>query len=280
MDTEIYIQLLRKTLKPGDTVVYGNPQVSGIFIGFEKIWYGRLANPGCVPGLYWDRNKVILTAQPDTKEGVSTAEHFQIPTKDIAFQDPSVLIERKKELKVDWPEIELSDDLLSEGLPETKFIEGDIVTLIDKKHSSYKESKDLYRNQYTVYRVNYDAAAFGKPITYRLRAGKVQFNAEEDQLQIAAQGPIRIFYASEGVQLHWKSLKDEAEFYLLMGRYNRLFNLENFSYKWSLKEAKNQVLNHKGDGILKIEDSFAVVQFKDREIGNQVSCESDLILDI
>jgi hypothetical protein len=281
MDTEIYVQLMRKTLKPGDTVVYGNPQVSGVFMGYAKIWYGRLANPGCAPGLYWDRNNAILTAQPNTSSGeLPAATHFQISTKDISFQDPVVPIEREKLLSANWHEIDFSEDLISQGLPETKFMEGDIVTL-DATHPKYvaAAAKDLYKNQYTIYRVYYDAAAEGNP-SYRLRAGKVQFNAGENQLQLAAQGPIRIFYASEAVQLHWKSLKDEAEFYLLLGRYTRLFNEKEFSYKWNLKDAQQQVLNRKGDGILKAGDSFSVVQFKDREIGSQVSCEPDLILDI
>jgi hypothetical protein len=294
MDTEIYVQLLRKTLKPGDTMVYGSPEVryglsgvqredalTGVFTRFEKIWYGRLANPGCVPGLYWDRNNVILTAQPNAPvDGDSPVTHFQMPTKDVVYQDSTIPIERKKLLGSNWHEIDLNEDLITQGLPETKFMEGDIVTLTDIKHPNYvAAAKDLYKNQYTIYRTYYDAAAAGNP-SYRLRAGKVQFNAEEEQLQLAAQGPIRIFYASEAVQLHWKSLKDEAEFYLLLGRFTRLFNTEAFSYKWILKDAQQQVFNRKGDGILKIGDSFSVVQFKDREIGSQVSCESDLILDI
>lgn len=264
MDEEIYIQLLRQIIKPNDEVTVVDQKLDGIFIGHPNIWYGRLSNPGCSPGLYLDRNLSIIKV--DNKDLI-------VKTANLAFKNQSILEERINKLLGNWNEIDFSKDFLNSKLPETPFFEGDVVLLIDEKHPNFN-------SQYTVYRIYYDNIISGASPHYRLRAGKVQFDVNEDQIRFLAEGPIRIFYSADAFKLNWKSLKDEAEFYLLLGRFKRLFNTKEFSYKWTLEDAKSSIQNQLGDGILKQGDGFAVVNFSDKEIGDQVKCNPDLILDI
>lgn len=268
MDDEIYIQALRKTLQLGDHILCNNQQ-EATFLRFGTVWYGRLANPGCIPGLYLDRNTIIASIGEN---------ELSIKTKDISYKNSDLLYQRCKLLPPNWQQIDLKDDAISLSLPLTEFVEGDIALLTDASHPTYN-SEDDYKNQYTVYRINYDSANQGSP-KYRLRAGKAQIDADESQLVLAARGPISIFYSNENTQLRWKSLKDEAEFYLLLGRYTRLFNLNQMSYKWHLAEARQQISGGNGDGVLQMKDHYYVVKYLDREIGIQVSCSPELILDI
>lgn len=270
MDQEVYTQLLRQVLKLNDVVMVNIKGLDelGLFIKHPNIWYGRLANPGTGPGLFLNRSL------SEIKIGDKIVI---VKTSDISFKDKDLFEERKNLLPQNWFEIDLTKDYLNSEVPQTTFIESDVVSLSDSTHPNFQDNSS---NQYTIYRIFYDNIVSKTTPHYRLRAGKIQFDVNEDQIRFLAEGPIRIFYESEIFKLNWRSLKDEAEFYLLLGRFKRVFNQKKFSYKWSLEDAQYAVQNQLGDGILQQKDEFMVIIFNDREIGDQVKCESNLILDI
>jgi hypothetical protein len=256
------------------------------FLGFDTTYYGRLGNPGTKPGKYWDHSKARVR-YPGDKDSPgrppSKEEQVQIiPIEDLMFS--CALGNTNYEDAIDalpntWHLIDLSKYFI-EDLPDTKFMESDVVRLIDDHHPNY--TGDLSKDQYTIYRVHYNTA----PETqYRLRAGGTLFDANENQLAHAADGPVRILNTQEH-PLAWRSLKDEAEFQLLVGRYRRVFNQHTYSYKWNLnqpeqKETLLEMLSFGvADGILDRKDHSEVVIFDDREVGRQVAGAPDLVLDI
>jgi hypothetical protein len=236
------------------------------------------------PGIYTDRTKAIVKIEERI---------FTYPISDILL-DPSVFKQRFAALqKRDpaWHLISWASDL-QEELPDTDIMEADIVKLIDPTHEHYNENTDL--NQYTVNRINYgpcngemDAK---EGITYKLRAGKLWFDVEASQIELCGDGPVRLFYSGEGYKLRWgridgqKATKAEAEFYLLLGRYNRLYNPNNKSYYWDLDHARQQIATGRGQAIYSMSDGVdhlghALVEFWEHEIGQKMTFYPELILD-
>lgn len=295
MDFELHANWLNRVLQFNDLLVKNSTGEDIYFQSHPLTWYGRLANPGVVPGLYRDRYHVVV------KNGDRIEE---LSIKDIEFKDSSVSSLRTSALPENWHELNFEADCQLPKLPPTLFLEGDIVHLVDIEHPKFTSSRDLIDpdtgenkgpiplqqlNQYTIYRINYREsftwnsktnAVEGKNPIYRLRAGKIQFDAHEDQLQLLSRGPVKIYYSSENFELPWRSLKDEAEFYLLLGRFSRQYNKEKNSYLWELAEARTAIFNHQGDAVLKNSEGHWLVKFWDRSIGEQVIERYPLILDI
>jgi len=295
MDRELYAILLKKTLESGDQLKNIKTGDNLAYIEHPLNWYGRLANPGCRPGLYRDRYNLIVNRN-DNK--------FELPIEDIEYLDQKLLETRKQNLASEWFRIDYEVDCIDPRLPPTAFQEADTVQLIDTTHPNYVKEKDLIDpttgvthgkvplhqlNQYTVYRVCYrdsftwddnSKRCIGNNPKYHLRAGKTKFFAYESQLKLLTRGPVKIFYTSENFDISWRSLKDEAEFYLLLGRFFKIFNEDKFTYLWNLAEAQTAVINNKADGILKIIEGYYLIKFWDRNIGDQIRCEPHLILDI
>jgi len=211
---EMYQHFMRTILKAGDAL-FNTPDKQegkeiGIFSKFPHRFIGRLDNPGVKPGLYFDRSQLILE-DGQSKETVE------------CHLSNEVAGERSLGLPDDWHFIDYNEDFI-EDLPDTLFIEGDIVRLTDENHEHYSE--DLGKNQFTVYRIDYTTAKAREDddtieVQYRLRAGPLLFYANENQIKAAAQGlsPIRIFESGQTVR--FATLQSEAEFYLLIGCYKR-----------------------------------------------------------
>lgn len=269
-DIQAYIK--SKLLQAGDELTTTDNQ-KVTFKGFPEIYRGRLATdpsaPGVEPGKYLDRSRLIVD-----QEGTETV----LSIDDITL-DPIIAVQRQMQLGQNHHYISLAPDRIAD-LPETTHMEGDIVALTDKNHPNF--STDLDSNQYTVYRVYYETAEAedDTPTKYRLRAGKEQFDVVEDQIRFIAAGPIRLFYSGEGFKLLWKSVKAEAEFHLLLGRFNRIYNPTNKSYHWDVDQAKQVVALGKAHSILQVKDSYYLVNFWDLDIGRQLASYPELILDI
>jgi hypothetical protein len=262
-DSEMKQHLLSKAILLGDDVKID--QQIGKVAGFPKAYIGRLGNPGCRPGKYFDKTKLYVDIANKT-------EIFEILELEI---DEDLFKERVENLPDGWHFIDLNDNFI-EDLPETPVIEGDIVKLTDKFHEHYTENID--NNQFTVYRIDYDSVeADYLDTVYRLRQGKTLFYAAEKQIELLVYGPIRIYDGGQPVM--FRTLKDEAEFHLLIGRYHRSYNPISKSYKWTLEQAKQMVQLGQAHGIMKNCDSYALVTFEDEEVGRQVA-GSDLILEV
>jgi hypothetical protein len=246
-DTEMKIHLLGQVFKVGDEVKKNEEY--GKIVAFPFKFYGRLGNPGCKPGKYRDRSSPLVSF--------------------LAFKDADVYRQRLEALPDDWHFINLEDDYL-EPLPETKFIESDIVRLVDEKHENYTENAD--ENQFTVYRIKYSLDGEAQ---YHLRCGETLFFALESQLESIAQGPVRVYQG--GQPLLWRDLRSEAEFHLLIGNFKRSFNPITNSYKWAIDQARQVISLGKAHGIQKINDSYNLITFLDERVGREVAA-SNLIL--
>lgn len=263
-DLEMKQWLLASILKPGDKVKIAD--TFGVVLDTPiGVYYGRLANPGCKPGFYHDFKK-IMVKQDDGK-------HIRFPIEKVVLENFDEYKTRIEKLSDAWHFIDLSLKFRGD-LPETKFIESDVVRLIDESHDEFTKSFDL--NQFTVYRIDYSSAYSQLEKTkYQLRAGEKLFYAFENQLDMVAYGPIRIYEG--GQPLVWRSLKDEAEFHLLIGKYRRSYNPITKSYKWPLEQARQTIQLGKAHGILKIDDLYELIIFDDEVVGREVAA-ADLIL--
>jgi hypothetical protein len=263
---EIQTYIKSQILKPDDEVTLADGSKAK-FKELATTYYGRLMAPSVEPGHYVDRTRAVIELPDQTLK--------TIPLDTLTI-DPILLAQRVTSLQPGYHFIFLAKDQLGE-LPETAFMESDVVSITDTSHEQYSTNPD--QNQFTVYRIYYDTTS-QPPTKYRLRAGKLQFDANEDQLKLMSQGPIRLFHGGEGFKLLWRTLKSEAEFYLLMGRYNRVYNPTNKSYNWDLQQAKALIAVGKAHSVLQLNDNYYLVNFWDQDIGYQVACEHDLILDI
>jgi hypothetical protein len=275
-DIQNYVK--SKLLQEGDQVTLSSSGKhhlqKAVFKAFPEVYRGRLVTdpsvPGVEPGKYIDRSKVALEAC----EGSVKIE----ADIDCITLDPITAAQRQMTLGHNYHFINLAPDKIAD-LPETTHMEGDIVALTDKDHPNF--STNLDNNQFTVYRVYYETAENEEtPTNYRLRAGKLQFDATEDQIRFISAGPVRLFYSGEGFKLLWPSVKEEAEFHLLLGRFNRIYNPTNKSYSWDLEQAQQVVNLGKAHGVLQHLFNYYLVNFWDDDIGCQLWSYSDLILDI
>jgi hypothetical protein len=260
---EIQEYVLSKCLQKDDQILVGKKAAT--FVSLPTIFYGKLGAPGVEPGIYIDRTKVLVSID-------GNQETHDMSTVTL---DPSIVEQRITNLEPGWHLISLAPDLLGE-LPETKFIEGDIVRLTDENHEHYDANLDL--NQFAINRINY--ATNPEDTTYKLRAGKLFFNVSESQLFRCGDGPVRIFYGGESCKLRWRSVKDEAEFFLLLGRYLRIYNPLNKSYYWDLAQAQQMLSIGKGQAILQTAEGPALITFWDSDIGKQMTYYPELLLDI
>jgi len=273
-DLEMKQWLYAQLLKPDNSYLYfENEQYHSVkFLGFDTVYYGRLANPGTKPGKYWDHTRAIIDIEGEQKIVDITRLSFSCALGNTNYLDAV------DELPNTWYLIDLAKYFMEE-LPITKFVESDVVRLIDENHDNY--TGDLLADQYTVYRVYYETAS--QETIYKLRAGKTIFEAKESQLLHAADGPIRILEAQKH-PLTWRSLKDEAEFHLLIGKFTRVFNPYSYSYKWNLAEpshfetVRETLAYAMADSTVMREGYWELVIFDDRELGRQVAGAGDLLL--
>jgi len=279
-DVEIQEYVKSKILKPDDKVSIScetGEDRPAIFKNLSKVFYGRLLAPGVVPGQYWDRKKALVEVE---------GKELTVDISDINI-DQITLAERLAQLEPGWHFINLQSDFICD-LPKTAYMEGDIVSITDKLHENF--DTDIGINQFTIYRIYYDTAdSESIEINYKLRSGKLIFDATENQLMFRAVGPVKLFYSGEGYKLRWKpppgygqdnEYKNEAEFYLLLGRYTRTYNPLEKSYNWGLDAAKQMILLGKAHAILKIKEKHYLVNFWDSEVGRQIALYPNLILDI
>lgn len=254
-DEEMQQHLLWRLLTPGESVFYKNKKRK--FTRFGEVYYGRLDNPGCPPGKYDDPSVCYLGKAKKP-----------VPTSDLLVDN---LFEKAKTLNPGWQYIDFSARFV-EPLPETKFIEGDVVRVVDKSHPEF--SLDLEDNQYTVFRIDYAKAAAGQPV-YRLRAGKKLTDATNDQIIPAYQSisAIRLFYA--GKDFKWRSLEDETEFHILIGNFDRVFNPVSMSYKWdddslplALGAAEKDEVD--ADLVVNLGSSHQLVRLRDRTLAAEL----------
>lgn len=289
---EIQAWIKSKLLRPGDKVTVTWPETpraadlgtpknrtsEATFKGFTETYRGRLltdsSQHGAEPGKYRNRSRVWVEVETIDDEGTTTAT-IDAPLDDIKI-DEQLLEERLAAANNDIHFISLAPDKLYD-LPDTLFMEGDTVALTDKDHPNYKED-----NQFTVYRVSYSYAENDKhPTQYKLRAGARQFWAKEEQLVQLAPGPVRLFYSGEGYKLLWPSAKAEAEFYVLLGRFNKVYNPTAKSYYWPLEDAKQLVNIGKAHAILQHGlFEFYLLNFWDLDVVSAIAGQPDLILDI
>lgn len=260
---EIQNYIKTKCLNTGDVIHYTDDEqkrCSGKFVRLHEVYYGRLGAPGVEPGKYIDRKNIVVR---------TTTNDIVVEVGKIELSPE--MLQKYATLPADCHLISLAPDKIAE-LPETSFIEGDVVRLVDEVHPNYNE--DINENQFTINRIDYSSEK------YKLRRGPLYFYAEKEQLFKCGDGPVRIFYGGEGYKLRWRSVQDEAEFYVLLGRYLRVYNPLDKSYAWDLETAKQMISLGKAHAVVKEAEEHWLITFWDHEIGQQMTYYPEVVLTI
>lgn len=214
-------------------MIFSHQQRSVKFKEFGKKYRGYLDETPGRPGLHHD----FSITKCVTLEGAE----ITINTVDIDMQTNTTLVAKIEALSPEWKYEGIEDISYIGSLPPTKFFEGDVVFVKNAQTNAVSTEQSL------VFRIDWAK----NPIEYRVKMANSN-NIEcltEDRLEICAHGVTRLFYTGKP-PVHWKNLKSEAEYYLLLGLFNYHYNPINDSYQWSIGQAKRVIKEGGAHGVL------------------------------
>lgn len=290
--------MIEDILKVGDSVIIDIPdelwntgyrpidkkrETNAEVIGFSEKINGRINNFGHKPGVYVNRFRTKLKL----KDGKEYFEYTNV-LKLVDQEEYKRRIE-ERERKGKKPEKEFS-----RNLPDTKFWEGDHVLVYDysvsrrNRHGLSIETYNMLRNilikdkepprPLMIVGIKWHWKEKWEPWTYRVSndffAGLCEY-VEEPKIELVKRGNVWKYFHGEKPQ--FKDIKEEANFFKLLGHYEEIRNPANNLYSWT----KEEVLNGIKQGIV---DSFSIeasligfermnviaIRFKDRELGKRV----------
>lgn len=262
-DTRILINALSRVLTLGKDITHKGNHYT--FNSFGKRYRGYLDNFPGRPGLHENFEQAVCTTDEHTTitlltKDISLAENPHLESE-ILMLDPSF----KREI--------YENTSFLGDLPPTKFYEGDVVSVIDFAHHDPK-------GQSLVFRVCWDK----DPLVYKVKSAKNDiFEVAADSLSLKAEGATRMFYKGCPPK-YWKDIAAEADFYVLLGFYDYIYNGRNDSYAWTADSAKKAIANGEGHAMLSQADTLLLIRFgpevPEDTITNVVeaSMDNDLVL--
>lgn len=214
-------------------------------VGFSEIAYGRIDNCGLKPGIYTNRawTKLLLedgrehTELSSRLKMVNNAEYEQ-RDKEWRKENTSKSFQERKEFLRD--------------LPETPFWEGDKVRVrarsaltVCTSEMPPKRDPDIF----VVVGINYaylnDRTKVGtKYPAYTISEGfgaGWHTSASEDDMELVERGNVWKFYHDE--HLSFSDLREEAQFFMMLGHSEEVRNPKNGLYKWTKEEVLEAIKN-------------------------------------
>lgn len=221
--------------------------ISGTVIGFSEMPYGRIHNLGFKPGIYW--NKIYSHIRFDNGE-VQNVIYNRIELVD-AIEYHRRLDEMQSVRASDWrAQYERVRDL-----PETPFWEGDLVrakAISGVVVVTSQMPPESVPEIWIVTHIDYSHLSDltdpgtkwpGYDISDKMDAGW-SVSASEDDLELVERGKVWKFYHNEPIE--FVDIKEEANFFLMLGHTDDVRNPENGLFKWT----KRQVLRAIKKGIV------------------------------
>lgn len=279
--------MIGEVLKPGDVVVITIPAESrdwghnpcpdgtrATVLGFSEITWGRVNNCCLRPGVYKNHSWTRIRREND---GVEYTEY----TGRLALPDQNEY-ERRVEL---WQAErkpgghDRSNRFLRE-LPETPLWEGDVIRYINPEKVPQMGDGAV---QFVVRRIDYHQLGTkttrGTPypcyeISSSLRAGWYTSVAAED-VELVRRGKVWQFH--NGQKPHFESVREEAEFFHLLGHYNEVRNPANGIYRWTREEILTAIADGIAHGMMMNGSLFgsgpspSAIRFRNEKVGKRVA---------
>lgn len=228
--------------------------------GFDEIAYSRIQNYGKEPGIYDNYSWVCLKGV----EGSVSSCFLEL--KDGA--------EYKRRVK------DFHNGKYEKGpirpLPEMKFWEGDIVSINWSGRNPWKDE-----TRFRVVRIDYEYLGRkrddGSPMpeyTVECERGNSGMTAvNESDMSIISRGNVWKHFNGEKVE--FKDIRQEADFFSMLGHTNDVRNPACNLYKWTKEEVLQAVRDGIVDGftlssIFGGEPRISAIHFHDRELGERV----------
>ena len=238
--------------------------VKGKIVGFAPIAYGRTQNFGRRPGIYLNRNWVQVDFENGEQHCLNSCnvKHVDAALHESRYAAYRALSDEGRD-SVD------AEDRIGD-LPETPFIEGDIVDMADDfgyhqgkvMHIEYLQLGMRYPEGAPICTVSVDHA--GQYSTY-----------VDNRLVLVERG--NVWKREQGLPLVFADTKEEAAFYADIGRTKELRNPANGLYKWTKDEILDAIQNGTAHGFCMSSGFFGggptpyAVRFLDEEVGKRVA---------
>lgn len=242
-------------------------------IGFSEIHYGRTVNFGKEPGVYPNTSWVKLRMPDGTEHTEWDGRLTLIDNKEYKRR----LDESKK-----VPYNQRVNRQKIRDLPDTPFWEGDFVTgyeltsrnidpaVVNRIDFQYLDKKRDDGSPFPIY-----------VISDKMNGGwTMSFNDEE--LSLVARGQIWKYY--HNVPFSFVDLKEEAEFFKMLGKYDEVPSPVTNLYKWTKDEVLEAIQNGICDGFFmsnglfgfsdKDESRISAVRFHDRDLGKRIAAKT------
>lgn len=260
---KVEIKVLRENREYGF-----NPAPDGTkaeVVGFEETYKWRIHNFGKKPGVYHNRCWPIIKL-PNGEEISINSSHLTL-----------LVSEEEKQARREAAKTEdrRTRDYLR-PLPETPFWEGDFVNCPKAEHLLDEDEK-----HFVVVYINPNGVNDGRTfytISDSLNAGW-STHVAENELTLVARGKVWQYFHNEPIQ--FEGLREEADFFRLLGRIKEVRNPNCNLYVWTKDEildAMEQGTVHgfyHSSGMFGIaEGRLTAINFLDEELGERVRLET------
>ncbi|NTV22525.1 MAG: hypothetical protein HGB03_03095 [Candidatus Yonathbacteria bacterium] len=251
-------------------------------LGFSEIHYGRLDNFGFKPGVYINRAWVNVQL-PNGKEYFESSGRLELTNKDEYERRLSAFRKLQQEQPDNWR----SKEFLR-NLPETPFWEGDFVRTCDRStvtdmYGEMLPNRDLDVFVFQIVRIDYryltEQTQVGTKypaynISSELGAGWYT-SASEDDMVLIERGPVWKFFHNEPIT--FGNIKEEAQFFELLGHTEEIRNPVNGLYSWTQDEVLDAIRSgvahgfSVSGGFFPGRPSIRAKRFKNEDLGRRVA---------
>ncbi len=249
--------------------------------GFEEVLVPRLRRWGRKPGVYRSR------AQPKLRLDGRT-EVLTLSTSHLALLDAAEEARRQNAFDPEADEAAQRADFLRD-LPPTPFWEGDYVRFVHPRlRGMYTHFKPPGRGhgQAQVSFINYDWedpwSPTGRSNMYEVCArleGGATVIVREHALALVERGPV--WKHVHGERITFADLREEAEFYALLGLVAEVANPRTGIYDWTFKELLSAIKDGLVDGLAggfgfdpsgpPKGEHLVALRYHDRDLGKRVA---------
>jgi hypothetical protein len=281
--------MINELIKVGDEIVIRIPQenrkwgynpcpdgTKATILGFSQTYYGRFGNFGFKPGVYVNRAWVnVRLSDGNGKEYFELSGRLELTDKD-EYERRLVAFQKHQQENPNWHNKEFLRDL-----PETPFWEGDFVRV--RGRSAITSNIPPNRpDVFQIIGIDYHCLTEYAQVGTKYPAYKISSKlgacwhtlASDDDIVLVERGPVWKFYHDEPIV--FSNIKEEAEFFELLGHTEEVRNPANGLYNWT----KDEVLDAIRSGVvhgLAVSNFFgggsriSAKRFKNEDLGRRVA---------
>lgn len=252
-------------------------------VGFGEMHWSRICNFGIKPGFYLNRCYVKLILESG-QEHTEYYDHLKFVDKQKEARRVAEFRKQSENRNNNW---RYERDFLRD-LPETPFWEGDKVRLRDQVESStiatvfsviLPQGHNPHEFMITV--INYDHLTKFTEDGRKFPAYDISYgfglglctSENEDEIELVERGKVWKFYHNE--QIVFSNLKEEANFFAMLGHTEDIRNPATSDYAWTKEEVLDAIRSGLVHGFKMSgsgeESWISAMRFRNEELGRRVA---------